>query len=65
VSLADDAKVEGASGSTSQTPSGRSSRTGSLSKARARVAEGLKSPMLGVKKLDEIRESFNKGVEVK
>ncbi|KAI9636789.1 diacylglycerol acyltransferase, partial [Dioszegia hungarica] len=43
----------------------RSSRTGSLSKARARVAEGLKSPMLGVKKLDEIRESFNKGVEVK
>lgn len=47
----------------SQPQSGHSSRKGSLSKARAMV-EGLRSPMLGVMKLDEIRENFNKGVEV-
>lgn len=44
--------------------SGHSSRTGSLSKARAMVAEGLKSPLLNKMKLEEMRENFNKGVEV-
>lgn len=49
--------------SSSTSTSQRSSRAGSLSKARARVAEGLKSPLLAGMKLDEIREGFNKGVE--
>jgi hypothetical protein len=37
----------------------------SMSNARKRVAEGLKSPLLGGMKLDEIGEKFSKGVEVK
>jgi hypothetical protein len=48
----------------SATHSGASSRTGSLSKARKIVAEGMKSPLLSGMKLDEIRETFNKGVEL-
>jgi hypothetical protein len=48
----------------SKPSSGHSSRTGSLSKARAMVAEGLKSPLLKSMKLEEIRDNFNKGVEV-
>lgn len=37
----------------------------SISNARKRVAEGLKSPLLGGMKLDEIGEKFSKNVEIK
>ena len=37
----------------------------SMSNARKRVAEGLKSPLLGGMKLDQLGESITKGVEIK